>query len=656
MANFRICIQTDGNLSNYIDGMQQKARSVTKDQNTIAVTFSGMTSPTGVYKIELTYWIRLQEDFVSFNAKLTNNEAYPVAEFWFPRVGGWKEFGNNEAKLAIPGYNVDCQNDIPLFENFPGRRGLGAEAAEFSSDYPGMVMPWWSVYDKKSNLGLYLGYHDTTCRYSTWHTYLIPDVSEGERGTFLTDEQAKGNPVGLIYSHVFYPFCHSGETFNSGEFIIRVHNGDWHNGSQFYREWFMTHFPFDKSKSWLRKQSSWFTSIIYQPEDKVVTNYEGYNQWTKDAKKYGISCYELIGWDSGGLERNYPIYIPEEKLGGTNGFKNLLSDIKSRGDHCLVFVNYNILDQNTDLYKKSLNKYMAQDQFGKQPIWMAWGESTLLARKGLSVRHHIRSSVVPEIENILTEYLIRLVEDGAQGFQIDKLVVGSSLDFNPLNTAKPDVALCEGLVQAIGRLSERCKTIDPDFNMASEVALDRFLPYFDIGYRSTTGYQISPLHYVFPEWTSCQHISAPRDFKGVNGAAMTGSVICVEPESYQGSLNQPLYHDLAAYIQEVERLREKLADIIFLGKYFDNQHGQVIEVNNKLSNDLHYKVWGDPNTDKRALVITNDSPTPVKYKWSFEGKDVKRALLYAPFKQVKNIKEGGVLTIEGTGLNIIIEE
>ena len=432
----------------------------------------------------------------------------------------------------------------------------------------------------------------------------------------------------------------------------------------------MAHFPFDKSKSWLREKSAWFTSIIYQPEDKIVTDFKGYNQWTKDAKKYGITTNELIGWNKGGLERDYPMYVPEEKLGGKEEFKTLLKSIKERGDHCLVFCNYNILDQNTDWYKKDLYKYQSQDQFGKQGIWMGWGESTLLARKGLTVRYHVRSSVVPGIEKILEDYFVQLVKDGAQGFQIDKMVVGSTLDFNPLNKAKPDVALCEGLVKAIDQLSLKCKAINPEFRMASECGIDRLIPYFDIGYRNSTGYEISPLHYVFSEWTSCQHVSAPRDFKGINGAILSGSVICIEPEMYQGTLDQPLYYDLAKYIEETERIRHELKDIIFLGKYYDNLNAKVLEVvkpepvgqttnpskSLKTSDDLYFKVHGSVKTGQRALIIANDSSEPIQYVWEFTDKNVKSALLYSPFEKVRNINQGETIAIKGNGLNIIVEQ
>jgi len=661
VSNFRICLPLDDYQANYIDGMQQKPKKIYREGNSIVVEFSEMTSEKGKFPVDLRYNITLHEDYVSFRARLTNGYQKPVSEFWFPRLGGWTHFGNNrEAMLATPNYSSNSRHEISLFKSYPGSRGLGAEAAEWSQTYPGMVMPWWDIYDKASGKGLYMGYHDSIFRFSTWHTYLMPNAS-GKPDAWLTRQQAGGNPVGIIFSHIRYPFIRSGEVLESGEFIIRIHNGDWHEGSKFYRSWFMIHFPFDKSNSWLRKESAWFSSIIYQPEDKIIADYKTYDQWTRDARKFGINCFELIGWNSGGLERNYPDYTPEEKLGGKAGFKDLLKSIDEHGGRCLVFINYNILDQNTPWYKNELYKYKQQDQFGQQNTWMAWGESTFLARSGMNTRCHVRSSVTPEVEKMLADQFLELIRDGAHGFQIDKVCVGAALDFNPLNTMKPDVALCEGLVQAIDRLYKKCRAIDPDFRIASEFAYDRLMPYFDVGYRNSYGAEISTFRYVFPEWTSCNHISATRDFKSINGAVLTGAVLCIEPDTYQGSLDQPIYKDLAEYINEVIRIRKELSDFIFTGDYFDDQGGKITLAGNSAKDAtsgpgrLLFKLHGNRNTGKRAMVVVNEGQQAVSYNWDFTDRKVGEVKMYSPFAGMRIVKVGDPLEIEPDGLQILIE-
>lgn len=681
--NFRICLPLPDYECNYIDGMRQTPASVEKDGHSVTARFAGMKSDKGTFPVDLTYTITLDGDQVRFHSRLTNRDKRPVSEFWFPRLGGWTRFGSNRgALLATPDY-TSCGHGLSLFKHFPGGMGLGSEAAEFSRDYPGMVMPWWSIHDPATNRALYMGYHDETCRLSTWHTYLFPNSTGNAADAFLTADQAKGRPVGLVFSHVRYPFIHSGETFEGGDFILRVHEGDWHPGAKFYRKWFMEHFPFDKSGSWLRKQSAWFTSIIYQPEDRVVADFKTYDKWCDDARRFGINTYELIGWNKGGLERGYPEYVPEEKVGGREGFRQLLSSVHKRNGRVLAFVNYNILDSATDLYKSTLKPYTHQDTFGATPNWMAWGESTLLARKGMNVRRHLLSSVVPPIEKILDDYFVRIVKDGADGFQIDKLVVSTPLDFNPLNTRKPDEAMNQGLVDAIGRLYRKCRAINPEFCLAGEAIQDRLIPYIDVYYRAAGGFSISPLRYAFPEWTACQHVGAPRDFNGVNAALLLGAVLCVEPECYQSSLANPLYEDLAGYIREAERIRGELRDTIFLGDYLDTLEATISEVNvvpnaapaTKAAGfggefiipggaatfqpvhtgSLQYRAHARKDPRRRAIVVVNTSLQDRAYTWKFLGRQVEKASLYEPFQPVRALNAGDAVRIKAEGFHVLVE-
>ncbi len=666
-ANFRVCLPLEHYQANYIDGMAQKIARIEQNGNSVTVRFSGMTSDKGQYKIDLAYTITLDGDQARFRAKLTNHDSHALSEFWFPRFGGWTQFGPDRmARVAVPGY-TGCGHHVSMFKHFPGGMGLGAEAAEWAVNYPGMVMPFWSIKEDSKNKALYLGYHDPTLRLSTWHTYLCPTNSGNSADAFLTPEQAKGQPVGLIFSHVRYPFIHSGESFDSGEFIVRLHDGDWHQAAKFYRQWFTDHWPIDNSQHWLRKQSAWFTSIIYQPEDRIVADFKTYDRWTAEARQFGVNTFELIGWHKGGLERGYPEYVPEEKLGGAAGFQRVIDSIHARGGRVLPFVNYNILDSATDLYKTKLRPYTHQDQFGSTPNWMAWGESTLIARLGLSVRRHLLGSIVPPLEEMLDNYFLEVAKAGADGLQIDKTVVSTALDFNPLNTRKPDEALNQGLVDAIERLYKKCRAVNPDFCLASEALQDRLIPYVDVYYRAAGGGDIAPLRYAFPEWTACIHVGTPRDFNEVNTAVMLGAVLCIEPMTYQTSMAHPLYADLSRYIGETERIRREWRDTIFTADYLDMTEGTVMEVSvtpkpssrpaeqpaasaNAItvspesailqginSGTMFWRTHANRANGRRAIVIINKSAQERYYTWKFTHREVTSARLVEPFKPVRDL-------------------
>lgn len=653
-ANFRICLPLKDYLCNYIEGTDQKPSAINSDANAITVQFSGMSSPKGKFPIDLSYTITLAGDEVRFHSKLTNNCKEQISEFWFPRLGGWTNFGSDSnAVLQIPSYTNMIKHS--LFYGFPlADWTLGSGAAESYMSYPGkyLSMPWEEIHGA-GNTGLYMGYHDDIFRYSTWHYYLYPHISGTEKA-WLTPAEAGGEPLGLVFSHVRYPFIANGETLDSGDFIFRVHDGDWHQGSKLYRKWFTDRWPVDKSDRWLRKQSSWFTTIAYQPEDKIVADYNLFNQWCKEAQDLsGINCYEMCGWHKGGIERDYPDYVPEEKLGGKEGFKKLMRSINSRGGKFLAFVNYNVLDENTDWYKQELYKYTHQDQFGKTPNAMCWGESTLLARTGASVRRHLLGSIVPPLEKILEDRYCDIARNGANGIQIDKLINSRApwLDFNPMNKYKPDVALCQGLVEAIERVWKKCRQIDPNFSFAGEACQDRLIPYIDVYYRNAEKFEISPFRYVFPEWTSCAHVSYSQNFDAVNGAVMTGAVICYEPDWYQSSAANPRYKELSKYIKEVGRIRDELADIIFLGNYYDNQDAQI----KTTSQDVLFKVHGD-KSNRRAIVVINNSKEECSYNWKFLHRNVKQVKLYSPFESPRFVNIDEKLKIKPAALQILVEQ
>jgi hypothetical protein len=185
------------------------------------------------------------------------------------------------------------------------------------------------------------------------------------------------------------------------------------------------------------------------------------------------------------------------------------------------------------------------------------------------------------------------------------------------------------------------------------------IPDIDVYYRATSGYTISPLRYVFPEWTAVQHVSRPRDFRAINGAVLTGAVICVEPSSYQGTIADPHYRDLARYLREIERIRQELASIIFLGRFYDDQGAELtsleVQGDKALSSEVRYAVHGDSAGVRRAIVVANNSDAPRTYGWKFSHRYVNAAKLYVPFKPVKDVSSGSALEIEGSGLHILVE-
>ncbi len=114
------------------------------------------------------------------------------------------------------------------------------------------------------------------------------------------------------------------------------------------------------------------------------------------------------------------------------------------------------------------------------------------------------------------------------------------------------------------------------------------------------------------------------------------------------------------YIREINRIRTELSDYIFTGDYFDDQGAKIVaegsEEPNSPATGLAYKVHGNHDTGKRAIIVVNGSQESRVYNWSFPDRNVREVILYSPFEGVKTLKAGQPVEIKGEGLQILIEK
>jgi len=139
-------------------------------------------------------------------------------------------------------------------------------------------MPWWDIFDEAHDTGVYLGYHDKTCRYGHVHTYLFPDTS-GDTDAWLSKEQAADAPVGLMFfARALSVYQIRGNLRKQVSLLSASTAGIGIKVRSSTANGFLSNFPFDKSGSWLRRQSSWFSSIIYQQRTEIVADYKTYDR------------------------------------------------------------------------------------------------------------------------------------------------------------------------------------------------------------------------------------------------------------------------------------------------------------------------------------------------------------------------------------------
>ncbi len=652
--SFRISLPLNGHLDHLVKGSEQAVEVERMSDTSLEIRVPAMETAQGRFEVSATFRIALRDGDVCFDYEIDNATEHPLAEIWYPIVGGVTGVPQRTTtSWQAPGYTKLLTGHFGK----PPELRLGGEHSILELAYPyseqlglaqGLTMPWFTLHDADSGLSATFTERNRVQRRISLTATVIPGLHVSDSDDdWPTDEELAGQPAGVVFAKVAFPHTRAAR-FESGTFAVRMHPGDWHVAAKEYRRWFLSEFPLRTEPSWLRRQDAWFSCIIYQPEDRVVATLDEYAAWAEAAIEAGVTTVELLGWDKGGIERDYPAYVPEERLGGWDAYRRVAERVEAARGKLLTFCNYQVLDSCTEEYANDLHRFRRMDSFGNTENWMGWGESTLKASSGADVRRHVPASpAVPGLTDLLDDQLVELVRAGSHGLQIDKLTV-VGLDFNPGHERDPDVAMYEDLVIAIERLFERCRAIRPDVAFAGEAANDRFMPVLDVFYRAATDRDISPLRYAFPEWTSCVHTSTPWDRCFVNAAVMFGAVLVVEPFCYVAPLHDPRYAQALAYIREALALRRRFFDRIFLADYLDRGDLGLTAS----GPEVDFRVHARSSDGARTVVVVNRAREQRTYELA--GLGDARWTCHAPFADPEPF--AGAATIAGEGLHVLVAD
>jgi len=509
--------------------------------------------------------------------------------------------------------------------------GIRYEAMGFV--YPGqMSMGWIEFFNRKADLGLYYANHDAEARVTGIYFELRPFTMYADVGDNwpAPADVPPGEPIGLTMGWLKCPYLTRG-TFNSGPVALQVHPGDWHEGSELYRAWFDQHFQVKRPPTWLRKEMAWQSVIISNGEDVIVWKFKDLPKLAAGAKKYGVTTFEILGWNIGGIDRGYPQYRPDPRLGTHEEFRQALAEIKKQGVHPLIFANQNVADTATPLFKEELHRYVQMGRWAPDFVPFGWGEGTMGGRMGLARSNMtLISPGHPKVRKLHVDQFVELVRDGAEGFQFDKTGPwgGSLLDFNPLLPTSPDRSLTEGTLAMLSEALQKGREVNPSLALACETFWDRTFPHIDVSYLRMNDIDMpSPaLRYTFPEWTSTICAESPGGFNVVNNGMRYGLVWAVQPRHYNDSMDELLTQPLSRYVQELIRIRTKHKELLFHGRFRDTVGAEV-----KAGRHVRYSVFDGFDKPDKACVVVNYGRADSTAELSWPGGEGQTVEILKPF-------------------------
>jgi hypothetical protein len=633
--NFRLRFPRPGNEANYFLSSDQKVSRIEEGPDGVTCYYDYLRNAREEINVRVAYHLRAIESRLEFSLEIENSTELPLAEVFFGIVGGQHGLVNRQdTESLVPGLFSNLAPGI--FRGFAGSYGGGNLGIRYSAQgfqYTGfnLLMGWTEFYNSRANVGLYYAYHDPEPRLAAINYELRPFTKTavvGDKWPTPADVP-EGEPTGLTMGWLNFPYARKG-TSRFGPLALQVHSGDWHEGSALYRHWFDQHFQVRRPHTWLRKEMAWQSVIISNCEDQVLYRFKDWPKLAADAKKYDVTTFEILGWNVGGIDRGYPQYEPDPRLGTREEFRQALAEIRRIGVHPLLFANIQVADTATSLFKEKLHQYAVNGRWAPDYPLMGWGEGTISARLGITRSNMtILSPSHPEYRKLLVDQFVERVKDGGQGFQFDKAGMTGGLDFNPNLPTSPDRSLPQGVLRAYADIAAQTREVDPEVAIASEMFWDRAFPFVDVSYArmNTIDMPSTALKYTFPEWTSTICAESPGDINVMNNGMRYGLVWAVQPRHYNDSMDERLTRPLSRYVQELIRIRSKHQDVLFFGRFRDTLGADV-----KGGANVRYSVFEGMDKPGKACVVVNFGDEEETAEVTWPGGEGSQVEVLAPFK------------------------
>lgn len=337
---FRLMID-DGYLKEITIPSHLQKGEVSRNGNTTSIHYKELVDGTGrQFKVDFTVYAKESEEGITFSSKIDNQDDVRVNEVQLPFLDFASFCDEDKSKDVL----YRCKG---MGERTPEPwTALESGHTEYmSADYreiwtPLMYprpssMPWHGL--ESNGYFFYMGRHS-----QAYHTCVM-NVGRNPRGT---DSR-------LCFSICHFPLVQKGEVLETADVLVRIAKGDWRDGSQIYRAWAEKDwFKPRKKKAWVENFTGWQRIILRHQYGEVFWKYKDLVDVYEHGKKYGIDTINVFGWWKGRFDNGYPLYEPDDALGGEEELKKAITEVRRRGGNIILYTNGVLMDVKSDFYKE----------------------------------------------------------------------------------------------------------------------------------------------------------------------------------------------------------------------------------------------------------------------------------------------------------------
>jgi len=202
--------------------------------------------------------------------------------------------------------------------------------------YPGdTAMAWFGL--QSNDHFLYMGRHDPELKICVLSVGVSPRESDPR--------------LLMAISHL--PCAKNGETVTVSECFVSLCEGDWRKGSDIYGGYARANWYTPPTvPDWVKHITGWQRVILRHQFGEVMFTYDDLPRIYEEGAKYGLNMLMVFGWWKGRFDNGYPIYEPDDALGGAEKLRQAVETVQKMGGRVALYTNGQLIDVATDYYKE----------------------------------------------------------------------------------------------------------------------------------------------------------------------------------------------------------------------------------------------------------------------------------------------------------------
>ena len=557
--------------------------------------------------ISLTITITMEDDRLSVESSLTNNDTIEIIELHITAASGIQSLSGTPEKDYIAWPEIQGRKiRNPAFSKIGQGviyRGPDHLHSDLTILYPGgghggASMSWFDFCNDQE--GLYIGSHDATHQIVGLHV-----------------EQVTGESL-LRMGIVKYPFAKPNETWRSEPVVYAVHQGDWHAGANIYRKWIEeTGWKASKQPEWIRNSNGFLRVILKPQHGEINFHYNEIPQLFDEAKAAGLNTIYLLAWERGGFGRMYPDYFVSEELGGEKELRKSIDYVHRNGGKVMLFISYPLVDTNSEFYKEHGDIITQKDQTGHAIPFSEtyYGEGTWRIAANPKVPQFLACTSLPVWQEKMKETTKYMMDLDADAILYDIGAKAPSLCFDKRHHHEKPNFNFKDKAKNYQNLREYIRTWGSDKAIAMELTGDIFNQHMDLVQPVAIGPGTFPemYMYTFPE------------------IKLTNRNMALDQINYIDNINQTFVHGLAfdmsifrcngtlsdipeytEYMTQVITLRNQYAKYLLNGTFIDtdgastNNQNIIMKTYRAADGSIAAAVWNTSKTKQEFQIKTKE--------------------------------------------------